>query len=215
MKNQDANINYGNTSDVMDRCPSCGGSSDSHGIPLIRPDKETIALAKKLQGILDGVVKGGLQKGWDPARDTCMVGAATAMIGSRKYTFAAISGADVGILNHIQGNQLGKNVTLIKAESALPLMTVEGKPLVMTQPAAWGRNRDYKLGACAAQKLVMAIFKARKEAGGKIAKINMAEILWSAPSLGGHNRDWSTGSVVCSCDTCKRVVPRMLCDRGD
>ena len=39
----------------------------------------------------------------------------------------------------------------------------------------------------------------------------MAEILWSDPSESGHDWDWSTGQLVCSCDTCKQVVPMMLC----
>jgi len=208
-------MNYGNSNDIIQTCSRCGESLDRHGFSLIRSDDRTEKLARKLQGALDTVVKHGKLLGTDDARTTCMVGAAVAKIGSAEHVFVTISGADIGILNHISGSVLGSGVTLIKERLALPLTTIKGAPLVLVQPAPWGRNRDYLLGACAAQKLLMAIFKKQKETGGKITSINLAEILWSEPSLGGHNRDWSTGDMVCSCDTCKRVVPIMLCDQAD
>lgn len=208
-------MNYGNSNDIVQTCARCGESLDRHGFSLIRSDEKTEKLARKLQAALDGVVRLGKLRGTDPTRVSCMVGAASARIGSADFLFATISGGDIDILKHINGNTLGSGVTLVMEHSALPLTTITDQPLVLTQPAPWGRNRDYSLGACAAQKLLMAIFKARKNGKGKITAINMSEILWSDPSLAGHNPDWSTGSVVCSCDTCKRVVPQMLCDHAE
>jgi hypothetical protein len=206
-------MNYGNANDLIKNCPLCARSIDKHQLSLIRSDDNTEKLAKKLQQALDGVVKGGALKGLPAPRGTCMVGAATAKIGSTVHTFATISGADTGILNLLNGNTLGGGVTLVKDASALPLTTIAGRPLTMA-PIAQGRNRDYPVGSCAAQKLLMAIFR-KQSAKAKASEIRMAEILWSDPGAGTHNRDWSTGSVVCSCDTCKRVVPAMLCDHGE
>lgn len=206
-------MNYGNANDLITHCPRCGESTDRHGFGLIRSDEKTEKLAYRLQEALDRVAKSSAVKGLTPLRGTCMVGAATARIGSQDYTFATISGADIAILNQIGG--LGKDVTLIKKTTAEPLRTISGQPLSLVQPASGNRNRDYPLGACAAQKLLMAIFDQQRQSGGRISSINMAEILWSDPTNPGHNRDWSTGSVVCSCDTCKRVVPQMLCDRSE
>lgn len=207
-------MNYGNTNDVITNCPRCGESTDRHGFALISSDKVTENLAMKLQGMLDGMAKNSALKGQGPLRDTCMVGAATARIGSQDFTFATISGADIAILNLLPPGQLGKDVILVKDGTAAPLETITGKPL-LPSPRKVNRGRDYLLGACAAQKLLMAIFRKQKESKGKISRISIAEILWSDPTNAGHNRDWSTGSVVCSCDTCKQVVPQMLCDRGD
>jgi hypothetical protein len=213
--NGGASMNYGNSNDIVKTCARCGESLDRHSISLIRSDDKTGRVARKLQAELDRVVKQGKLRGTDPTRVACMVGAASARIGTADYMFAAISGADIDILRHLNGNALGAGVTLVREHSALPLSTITNKPLVLTQPVPWGRNRDYPVGACAAQKLLMAIFKAQRNDKGKISAINLSEILWSNPALGSHNRDWSTGSVVCSCDTCKRVVPQMLCDLAE
>jgi len=207
-------MRYGGTNDLMQTCTRCGESLDRHGIEITSDDR-TEKLAKTFQGALDRAVSSGLVKGIAAARASCMVGAAIAKIGSAEYKFVAISGAAVDILNHTGANALGRDVTLIRDGDAFPLTTITGQPLTLAQPVKGTRNRDYPLGACAAQKLLMAIFRKQKQAKGKITSINMSEILWSDPSPVGHNRDWSTGEVVCSCDTCKRVVPIMLCDHTE
>lgn len=205
-------MNYGNANDLIRFCPRCAKSIDTHGIPLIRSDEKTEKLADKMQQALSVVAKRSADKGFDPMRTSTMVGAATAKIGDATFTFVTISGASTAML--AQMASFGKEVTVLTDQSALPLTTILGDPLVMA-PTAHGRNRDYPVGSCAAQKLLMAIFRKAREKKAAISAINMAEILWSDPHESGHNRDWSTGSVVCSCDTCKRVVPAMLCDHRE
>lgn len=210
MKQTNKPMRYGNASDMLTRCPRCNESPDRHRIEIVS-DERSEAIARKLQAALDQVSSSAALKGWSAPRVACMVGAAIARIGSADYRFAAISGFETEILGMIKGKPLGKDVVLVADRDARPLATIDGSALVVAQPVAGGRNRDYPVGACAAQKLLMAIFRKRQEVGGGIASINMSEILWSDPQQRGHNRDWSTGSVVCSCDTCKRVVPQMLC----
>jgi hypothetical protein len=205
-------MNYGNANDLIQHCPRCAKSIDKHGIALIRSDETTEKLAKKMQENLDAVAHRSADKGFEPMRTSTMVGAATATIGTAVYKYVTISGGATEML--AQMANMGKDVEVITATTAAPLTTIRGEPLVMA-PTAHGRNRDYPVGSCAAQKMIMAIFKKAKEKKAAITAINMAEILWSDPHTAGHNRDWSTGSVVCSCDTCKRVVPAMLCDHRE
>jgi hypothetical protein len=204
-------MNYGGNNDVITQCPSCQKSCDTHKpFPFISSDDFTADLAGKLQTALDDSVIRGLLKGFDKSRTSCMVGAARATINSGVYTYVTISGGNLEPLQHIAS--LGKDVQVVTDVSALPLQSIAGVRL-NPNPAPNNRNRDYPVGSCAAQKLLMAIFRDADAHGGrsKITKINLAEILWSDPSNSGHNRDWSTGQLVCSCDTCKRVVPMMLC----
>jgi hypothetical protein len=203
---------YGNANDVITECPRCDESIDKHRFSIIR-SADAERLVKDLQGKLDGVAKQTAIHGFDPARNTCMAGAAVATINDGVYKYVAISGGDTAILNHI--GSLGKDVTVVKGGTALPLSTIKGKSIARVQPAPRERDRDYPIGACAAQKLLMAVFKQADKSGGrdKITRVSLAEVLWNDPTNSGHNRDWSTGSIVCSCDTCKRVVPMMLCDK--
>jgi hypothetical protein len=74
------------------------------------------------------------------------------------------------------------------------------------------RGLDYKLGSCAAPKLLVQIYNNAITAKTTINKIEMAELLWFDTTSGGRrNPDWSTGQIVMSCDTCKQVLPQILC----
>lgn len=207
-------MNYGNANDVTEFCGRCGERIDKHKpFNIIRSDERTEKLAKSMQKALDGVAIHAIKKGYDSGTDITMVGAATATIKNEYIEFVTVSGPGVELLSYIQGLNLGNKVKVIDVYNATPLRTLMGKPLNPTITKQ-GRNRDYPIGSCAAQKLLAAIFQeAQKKGGGKfIEAINMAEILWNNPSISGHNPDWSTGQIVGSCDTCKQVAPQMLCD---
>lgn len=230
-------MNYGGTNDILDpnstvsrarfpnggerspyngKCPVCNESCDKHiPFPFISSDEYTETLAKKLQDLLGDVIKDGHTRGFDPSRTSCMVGAARATINNGVSTYVTISGGNMDILNKIK-DRLGKNVQIVKTPSATPLRIIANKEISLV-PKSWNRNRDYPVGSCAAQKLLMAVFTQAKRSGGldKISKLNMAEILWCDPSGNGHNRDWSTGQIVESCDTCKQILPAMLCHVSD
>ncbi|GAA6624244.1 hypothetical protein [Scytonema sp. NUACC26] len=207
-------MNYGGNNDVNNNtCPRCGKSCDTHRpFAFISSDQKTEELVRKLQGNLDEVITRALVKGFDKSRETCMVGSAIATINSRVYQYVTISGAKTELLTQMKQN-LGKDVRVITSASGLPLKTIQGKTLE-PQPIRQNRNRDYPLGSCAAQKLLMSVFNQAQSSGGadKLTKLSMAELLWCDSTTGeGHNRDWSTGEIVCSCDTCKQVIPMMLC----
>lgn len=212
-------MKYGGSNNRTANCPRCARSIGKHAIKFIESNDETEKLAKKAQDFLSHVVVAAAQKGFKQLRVNRegkiipgMVGAATARIGSTMYKWVTISGADTEILGQMAN--LGGDVTVIKEPTAAPLRTILGKPLVIAPPT-YGIGRDFPVGACAAQKLVMAIFNKASETKAAIDALNMAEILWSNPLDSVHNRDWSTGSVVCSCDTCKHVLPAMLCDHEE
>jgi hypothetical protein len=203
---KEKSMKYGGNNDVIGKsCPRCGQSCDRHGIQFIESNSETEKLAREMQRLLDETSKTAEKKGYELPRGTCMVGSAIALINSAVYKFVTISGANVEILNHI--GSLGSNVKIIALASALPLTTIQGETL---NPALI--NPEFPVGSCAAQKLLKEVFqRAGKGKGHTITKLNMSEILWTATRE--HNRRWSTGSVVCSCDTCKQVLPMMLCDQ--
>ncbi|RKH21378.1 hypothetical protein D7X74_01475 [Corallococcus sp. CA047B] len=195
------------------KCPACDKSCDTHKpFPFVSSDDFTEKLAKKLQGLLDAARVRGLLKGFELSKGACMVGAARATINSKVYTWVTISGGITDMLGQFD-NTLGKDVQIVKTASALPLRNIKGTAVTGT-PVAWNRNRDYPAGACAAQKLLMEVFNQAKGTPGKISKLTLAEILWSDPAGNGHNRDWSTGQLVESCDTCKQLIPMMLCSGG-
>jgi hypothetical protein len=213
-------MNYGNANDVTDQCGLCNDLIDRHSrFKLIRSDEYGKGgaedLVRELQKKLDGAAKSSHVRGLDLLSTMCMSGAAVATINNRVCKYVTISGVNIAVLNQI--GSLGTEVTILQVASALPLSSIGGKRIPGVQPPPWNRNRDYPIGGCAAQKLLMAIFNQADRSGGrdKITKISLAEILWVDPGNSGHNRDWSTGSIVCSCDTCKRVVPMMLCDKAE
>ncbi|GAX45912.1 hypothetical protein NIES4075_69330 [Tolypothrix sp. NIES-4075] len=208
-------IKYGGNNDIINTCPRCGKSCDNHKFQYIEPNEKTDLFVRKMQSSLDETSKRAALKNFDKSRDTCMVGSAIATINNGVYTYVTISGGNVALLNYINNN-FGKDVVIIDKPSALPLKTIKGQPL-NPNPTRRDRGRDYPVGSCAAQKLLMAVFEQAAKSGGydKITKLNMSELLWNDPVKGEHNRDWSTGSIVCSCDTCKQVVPMMLCDKEE
>ena len=190
-------------------CPVCDGSFAKHRFSSIESDDYTTNKAKEFQRALDGVIVSGNLQGLQPARARPgMVGAARAYIDGAEFNCVTISGGDVGILKHVNGGGFG---TLIDTAPDPHPININDKPVTLV-PVDWGRSRDFPVGECAAQKLLMAVFKQAKSAKRglqAITKINMAEIFWRPPA--NHTGSWPTGDLAESCDTCKQILPAMLC----
>jgi hypothetical protein len=69
-----------------------------------------------------------------------------------------------------------------------------------------GRN---PAGACAAQKLIDAIFAYAWKTGMLVTNIDMSEVFWNKSNAGGN---YKTGDLAPSCTTCEKILPWMLCD---
>jgi hypothetical protein len=208
-------MNYGNTTKlsngvVFSECLKCCEVIDKHKIPLIQSDDATEKLARKVQQNLDGIYAEALTMGYEVGAPT-MVGAAIATVGSKVVKVVALSGANAGTVLGRMPSNLGQDVVIV-SDNVTTFKTVTGasiQPNVAPIPGGF----NYPLGACAAQKVLMELIRQANPQGGgslKISNLHMAEIFWKT---NGRKSDWSSGDVVPSCDTCKRVVPMILCDQ--
>jgi hypothetical protein len=201
-------------------CPRCSEDIDRHTIPFIESTDASLKLAEKLLTALDAVSTRGALLGLDAAAAT-MAGALITTVGSEKKQYVTVSGGGVETLKKIK-KALGAAVILITDTNACsnhPANTkatdIFGVNFTPTVTAAVQNSCGigYPLGSCAAQKLLATVFRYAKDKTKKVMKLEMTEILWKDVQAEGHNRLWSTGTAVQSCDTCKRVVPQMLCTK--
>jgi hypothetical protein len=208
-------MNYGNTTKlsnnvVFSECLKCCDAIDKHKIPLIQSDDATEKLARKVQQNLDAIYAEALTMGYEVGAPT-MVGAAIATVGSTVVKVVALSGANASIVLGRMPSNLGQDVVIV-GDNVTTFKTVAGESIQPSvAPIPGGFN--YPLGACAAQKVLMEMIRKANPQGGsslKISNLRMAEIFWKT---NGTKSNWSSGEVVPSCDTCKRVVPMLLCDR--
>jgi len=216
-------MQYGQTNNLLQRCTLCGQSLDKHRIKIVS-DERTDRLARQVQAALDKVAVHARSKGFAQAKgDATMVGAAIATIKNREYRFATVSGRDVEVLRHMDKHSVGADVELVKevsydrnepARSYIgKLATIAGLPYVVTVAISDMGGNVFPPGACCAPKLLMAIFRKHAAIGGEISQIRMSEMFWKNTANGTQGKsNWSSGEAVHSCDTCKRVVPVMLCD---
>ncbi len=223
---------YGGSNDVIDQtCPRCQESPDKHRIKWIAPGADSTSLLERFQRTLDNVSKETLESGklrdayldlaTNPAGNvyaTSMMGTAVATIGSVVKLYATLSGPGPSIiLNWIKRDQLPKDLMILDATNAATrgkLVDIRGKNFTPTHTPQ-GRNRDYPLGSCAAQKIVNQIFTDARAAGQEVKSIELSEMFWRDFAAERYSRDWSTGTIVPSCDTCKQVLPQMLCTNND
>lgn len=219
---------YGGSNDVIiSTCPRCQESPDKHRIQWIAPGDGSTSLLDRFRRTLDAASRETLEN--DKLRDaylelatnasgnvyaTSMMGTAVATIGTVVKSYATLSGPGPSIiLNWIKRDQLPKDLEIIDAANALTrgkLVDIQGKNFTPTH-TPYGRSRDYPLGSCAAQKLVNQIFTDARTAKKEVKSIELSEMFWRDFAAERYNRDWSTGTVVPSCDTCKQVLPQMLC----
>jgi hypothetical protein len=214
---------YAGTNDLISSCPRCGCSLDKHRIQICS-DERTFKLARTLQKHLDEVAIAAFSHGYDQLKGVTMVGAAIAVIGTAEYKFATVSGRDPAVLNAVRGQALGNDVMFVKdvipyddetRQITLPL--ISGGIFKTGKPADGRAGRNFTPGACAAPKLLQAIFKQRAALSGKppIKSIFMSEVYWkntAMPDGGGSSSIWTTNEPTISCDTCKRLLPIMMCD---
>ena len=230
-------MNYGGSNDVINsRCLRCGKPPDTHKpFPFVSSGDLTASLLNNLSNALKDNVEGLYLRGYQSAVTTSMMGAAVALIGTEKRQYLSLSGPGTDLLNHINRRFIGNDVVLVDAPNGLDnlIMGAGGviaggefpnnpyarkrdssvsKVFRVARPPLQNRNRDYPLGTCAAIKLLTRIYKDAVALGQDINSIELAELLWFDNTAGGqHNRDWSTGQIVMSCDTCKQVLPQILC----
>jgi hypothetical protein len=201
-------------------CPRCSESIDRHTIPFIESTEASLKLAEKLLTALDAVSTRGADLGLEAAGAT-MAGSLITTVGSEKKQYVTVSGGGVETLKKVK-KSLGAGVILITDlngcsnhpanTKATDIFGVNFIP-TMTPAVQNSCGIGYPLGSCAAQKLLGTVFRYAKEKSKKVEKLEMTEILWKDVQADGHNRLWSTGTAVQSCDTCKRVVPQMLCTK--
>lgn len=210
---EEKTIRYGGSNDIIGSvCPRCGKSPDKHALQSIVSGEASRKLMESLQKALGDLSKEAILKGYDmPGFSSSMMGTAVATIGSEKRSYVSLSGPGVSLLPHMKKGGLGKDVYIVDAPAVVAFYDFNGKTFTPVAPIAQGRGRDYPLGSCAAQKLLSRIFQDAATAKKKVTALDMSELLWLDFAAKGHNRDWSTGSIVVSCDTCKQVVPQMLC----
>jgi hypothetical protein len=77
------------------------------------------------------------------------------------------------------------------------------KGLPHGQPQA---NASYSL------KLLNKIFQDARDAKQEVKSIDMSEMFWRDFAAQQYTRAWSTGQIVPSCDTCKQILPQILCN---
>ena len=220
-------MNYANKNEFNDnKCSHCDNNIAKHAINIIRSDDATIALAKKMQALLDDIYRSGLVKRYvlpgitdDRPYKMVMTGAiiATVVKGTnrRQIKAAALSGDQAyKLTNMIKRRALGEDVAILSEnvriavfQSILGLsiskMVGAVDQLRMPDPA-------YPVGSCAAQKLVNYVIQSLND-GEIIEKIYMSEIYWKT----GSKSDWSTNDPVPSCNTCNYILPMMLCNYDD
>lgn len=232
-------MNYGGSNDVINSiCPRCGKSPDTHKpVPFVSSGSVTSSLLSKLSSALKDNAVGVYLQGYQSAVKTSMMGAAVALIGTEKRQYLSLSGPGTDLFNHIDRRFIGNDIVLVSVPNGLDNLVIGAggaiasgefpnnpyarkqdssvpKAFSVNRPPAQGNNRDYPLGTCAAIKLITRIYKDAAELGKDIQSIEMAEMLFfDLTSNGGNrNRDWQTGQIVMSCDTCKQVLPQILCN---
>jgi hypothetical protein len=143
-----------------------------------------------------------------------MMGAAIATIGSTVKQYVTLSGPGPNLIARwMKYDKLPKGLVVVDANNVLRsgrLYDITGKQFAPTRTPQ-NRGRDYPLGSCAAQKLLDQIFADARAARQPITSIQLSEMFWRDFAAENHNREWSTGQIVPSCDTCKQVLPQMLC----
>ncbi|MGW4426290.1 hypothetical protein [Streptosporangium sp. NPDC004631] len=234
MKRDEKAILYGGSNNVIDStCPRCQGSLDKHGINVIRSGEKSRKLLfdnflptlnnyNKETLLDDNLREAYLRLASGPGGGviaTSMMGVAVATIGTQEKQYATLSGPGARVvLPFIKRGQLPTGLVIVGVVNALEdpdaMVDVRGKTFVPTSTAQ-GNNMDYPIGSCAAQKILNQIFRDARDAGKKVEAIDLSELFWRDYAAEKYSRAWSTGSIVPSCDTCKQVLPQMLCDRVD
>lgn len=207
-------MNYGNSNDVIQECPKCTNNIDKHKLSLIRSSDKTDTLARKLQDNLTKINLQSALKGLSVDSTATMVGAAIVNYQSSSQTYITVSGPGVVLLSHININEFGKKVIIIKDYNALVNKNkIRNCRKGITFVPDTSKGTEYPVGSCAAQKLLSHIFEDAKTFNS-IKSIEMSEIMWRAPKskVREESRKWTVHTVVPSCKTCKQVVPQMLCD---
>lgn len=222
-------IKYGGASHFFDKstCWRCEESIDKHRIGYISPSDDTVNLAKTIQRLLDEVDISSYLRGFplpqvggQPRGDT-MVGAARAHFRSSVCDYVTVSGGGVVLFGPMKHRLLG-GVIIVDTPKALPedqdpkgpgypeLYGIDGERF---SPKLKKGSRNH-IGDCAAQKLLSQIFLDAQSRGG-VTAIEMSEIYWLSfqPGVARQGRHPSTGMLAPSCDTCKQVLPQILCDR--
>ena len=226
-------MNYGNHNPQNNNnCYYCSNNIGKHAVNLITSDAATEKLARKLQNELDGVYKKALQKGYTLPQGTIMVGSIIAKLKDSTVKAVALSGGNAhAIMDIIGKSKLGKDVDMVSDNVPLnAYKSIIGSKL-RTQVTNVNNSRvpaagvigfagvgglapiqqpNYPVGSCAAQKLIHHLVT--KAGSKKILSINMAEIFWKT---NGVQSQWSTGQVVESCNTCRYIIPMMLCNYDD
>ncbi|MGA7926592.1 MAG: hypothetical protein WCA20_11375 [Candidatus Sulfotelmatobacter sp.] len=209
----------GSDSLTLGKCPRCSESIDKHAIPFIESTPESLILCNHLLNALENVSKRGLELGKAKSTVT-MAGSLITTVGSDKRKYVTASGPGVGTLQKIK-KVLGKDVILVtdgNVSTATNTKITDIFGVEFTPVALAGNNTirkpcgdSYPLGDCAAQKLLVTVFRYAKSIKQKVRKLEMTEIYWKDVQQTAHNRKWSTQVAAQSCDTCKRVLPQMLC----
>lgn len=230
-------MRYGGNSSVLvgGRCPRCKQSVDKHrplggNTPFVGIDatREAEKLVNSLGEALDkSEIKQIIDHMHNPLREATMLGAALATIGGMVHKYVTISGAvRMDILNHIDNGKLAKGVIKVTSPNAFGncLDKLPSCPEAVFRNSAVGKHfkpeplsmeasayPSYAVGACAAQKLLSRIFQDAMGDNRKITSLEMAEMMWINPGSKDARSAWSTREVVESCNTCKFILPQMLC----
>ena len=211
---ENRNVRYGGQNAKQQKCAQCEQSPDKHTIKWIESSRTTDKLMERLIDGLEKVDLKGIELGKTPEKSEIMAGALAGTIeGGKTLQYVALSGPNGALLKKVAS--LGKDVTFVLGDLGLTggkSIDVRGN---LFAPKSAGKLPN-KLGNCAAQKVLHAFFGDAKKAEKKVQKIEMTEMFWrSFTHTGEKNQKWSTIEAVESCDTCKQVVPQMLCDKVD
>jgi hypothetical protein len=168
-------------------------------------------------------------------RAQMMIGAVLAIVGSETLKFVAVSG---DVPERARGYTAGaKLVDLRNARQGAQhkLLDIRGnwfKPVIdkiLVDSNTWeatGGTDTCAVGQCAAPKLLRSVFEHAVNKGKPVSKIEMTEIWYRDPyaeerlaeagkepvRMQGGLRD--TQGWVISCNTCRWVLPQMLCDKA-
>ncbi|WP_140637165.1 hypothetical protein [Methylibium rhizosphaerae] len=199
-------VQYGGSSAQLTLCPRCGRSPDQHRLANILPSDETTAAVVRFGEALTAHVL-RLKDIQKETREEFMIGAVTANVGGKVVRWLANSGANV-----LPDKTLGEWEVVHHMPAELGeegCYGVGGLAFVPTMPQGVTRTE------CAAPKLLCNLLKI---AGGRdILSIRMTELWWKNPVTKSEepNRKWNQLRPVHSCETCRRFLPQMLCDRPD
>ncbi|MEY9211825.1 hypothetical protein NI17_008560 [Thermobifida halotolerans] len=226
---------YGGTNDVLSTCPRCERSPDTHEVRWIPSDGGSQRLLESFVRTLDDLSRETMeshnlreaylalatsrtQAGEEKVYSRSMMGTAVATIGTRVRKYATLSGPGPGIfLRWINHSRLPKDLTVVDTNNALDargkIIDIRGRYFAPVHTPQ-RRDKDYPAGSCAAQKLLDQIFTEASAAGEKVGRIDLSEMFWRDFGTGERGTKWSTIDVVPSCDTCKQILPQMLCSNA-